>query len=195
MAIGRPREFDADLALDRALEVFWRNGYEGASIADLTAAMGINPPSLYAAFGNKEQLFRKALDRYVAQHAVFWEEAMKAPTARGTIEHLLRATVRFLTEENNPPGCLMVRSAIQCSEAAEAIQRDLTARMAEGETMLRNRLEEARVAGELPDGIDPADFARYIMTVLEGMSLRAASGVKRDELNKVADVVLRAWPA
>ena len=129
------------------MEVFWRNGYEGASVAEPCAAMGISPPSLYAAFENKDGLFRKALERYVAQHAVFWEEAMKAPTARGTIEHLLRATVRFLTEENNPPGCLMVRSAIQCSEAAEAIQRDLTARMAEGETMLRNRLEEARVAG------------------------------------------------
>ena len=88
--MGRPREFDLDQALDQALEVFWRNGYEGASIADLTAAMGINPPSLYAAFGNKAGLFRKALDRYVEQRTKFWHDAFEAPTARGVVEHLLR---------------------------------------------------------------------------------------------------------
>ena len=107
MAIGRPREFDLDKALDQALEVFWRNGYEGASIADLTEAMGINPPSLYAAFGNKEGLFRKALDRYVEQRTDFWNEALEAPTARGMVEHLLRDSADFLTEECNPPGCLI----------------------------------------------------------------------------------------
>ena len=143
MAIGRPREFDLDNALDRALLVFWRNGYEGASIADLTDAMGINPPSLYAAFGNKEGLFRKVVDRYVERHAGFWEVARAAPTARAMVEHLLRASADFVTDESNPHGCLMVRGAMACSEAANKIRDELVTRRATGEAMLRERLERA----------------------------------------------------
>src|SRR5712691_10745556 len=109
MAMGRPRAFDMDQALERALQVFWRKGYEASSLADLTEAMGINPPSLYAAFGNKEGLFRKAVDRYVERHAGFSEVASAKPTARGMIEHLLHASVDFVTDESNPRGCLFVR--------------------------------------------------------------------------------------
>src|SRR5262245_17109150 len=125
VAMGRPREFDMEKALDKALDVFWRNGYEGASIADLTAAMGINPPSLYAAFGNKEGLFRKALDRYVEQRTKFWNQALAEPTARGMVEYLLRKGADFLTEECNPHGCMIVRSALSCSEAEDGIKREL----------------------------------------------------------------------
>lgn len=192
--MGRPREFDAEFALDRALDVFWRNGYEGASIADLTAAMGINPPSLYAAFGNKAELFRKALDRYVEQRTQFWHEAFEAPTARGAVELLLRKSADFLTEKCNPPGCMLVRSAVSCSEAEDAIKRELTARRAMGEAKLRERFKRAKNDGEMPPELDPKDFARYIMTVLEGMSLRAAGGATRKELHKVADLALRTWP-
>jgi AcrR family transcriptional regulator len=193
--MGRPREFDVERALDRALDVFWRNGYEGASIADLTAAMGINPPSLYAAFGNKAGLFRKALDRYAEQRTKFWSEAFDAPTARGTVEHLLRQSADFLTEKCNPPGCMLVRSSLSCSEAEDAIHRELTARRNEGELKLRERLKRAKKEGEMPPELDPADYARFIMTMLEGMSVRAAGGATRKELHKVADVALRAWPA
>jgi AcrR family transcriptional regulator len=193
--MGRPREFDVERALDQALQVFWRNGYEGASIADLTAAMGINPPSLYAAFGNKEGLFRKALDRYAAQRTTFWNDALAAPTARAMVEHLLRESADFLTEACNPPGCLFVRGALSCSAAADAIQRELNARRTEGEVKLRERLEHAKSNGEMPPQLDPADYARYIMTVLEGMSVRAAAGATREELHRVADMALRAWPA
>jgi AcrR family transcriptional regulator len=195
MAIGRPREFDIDQALDRALDVFWRNGYEGASVADLTAAMGINPPSLYAAFGNKAGLFRKALDRYIEQRTKYWHEAFDEPTARGAVEHLLRESANFLTDTCNPQGCLVVRSAMSCGETEDAIKRELAARRAEGEARLRVRFERAQSEGEMPPDLDPADYARYIMTVLEGMSVRAASGVTREELHKVADMALRAWPA
>src|ERR1700754_1304145 len=104
MAIGRPREFDLDRALDHALEVFWRNGYEGTSIAELTEAMGINPPSLYAAFGSKEELFRKALDRYVGIREDFSREAFSAPNAREVVEKLLRGTADQLTDPQSPPG-------------------------------------------------------------------------------------------
>jgi AcrR family transcriptional regulator len=193
--MGRPREFDLDEALDQALGVFWRNGYEGSSIAELTQAMGISPPSLYAAFGNKERLFRKAIDRYVALHAGFWDEARKASTGRGMVQHLLRETVDFLTAECNPRGCLLVRSAVGCSEASEEIRQEVTARRSQGEAWLRERLEQAKADGEVPQDFDPADYARYIMTVLEGMSLRAAAGATRGELEKVAEMTLRSWPA
>ena len=195
VAIGRPREFDFDNALDRALLVFWRNGYEGASIADLTDAMGINPPSLYAAFGNKEGLFRKVVDRYVERHACFWEVARAAPTARAMVEHLLRASADFVTDEANPKGCLFVRGPMACSEAANKIRDELVTRRATGEAMLRERLERAVNAGEMSPELDPADYARYIMTVLEGMSVQAAGGASRADLHKVAEMTLRSWPA
>ena len=195
VAIGRPREFDFDNALDRALLVFWRNGYEGASIADLTEAMGINPPSLYAAFGNKEGLFRKVVDRYIERYAGFWEVARAAPTARAMVEHLLRASVDFVTDEANPRGCLMVRGAMACSEAANKIRDELVTRRATGEAMLRERFERAIAEGEISLELDPADYARYIMTVLEGLSVQAAGGAGREDLRKVADIALRTWPA
>ena len=195
MAMGRPREFDVAQVLDRALLVFWRNGYEGASIAELTGAMGINPPSLYAAFGNKEALFRKALDRYAELLAKFWDDAFEAVTARGVVEYLLRESANFLTDPRNPPGCLLVRGALACSEGAEAIQRELGARRDAGVIKLRERLKTARNDGEMPSSLEPADYARYIMTVIEGMSVRAAGGATRAELHKVADTALRTWPA
>jgi AcrR family transcriptional regulator len=195
VSTGRPREFDIEQALDRALEVFWRNGYEGASIASLTAAMGISPPSLYAAFGNKEGLFRRALDRYVARRRTeYWNDALAQPTARRMLEHLLYESADFLTEKCNPPGCLLVRGALACSETAVPIAKELASRRSEGEALIRARLKAAREAGELPPGLEPDAFARYIMTVLEGMSVRAAAGASRKELHKVAKLALRLWP-
>ena len=195
VAIGRPREFNFDNALDRALLVFWRNGYEGASISDLTEAMGINPPSLYAAFGNKEGLFRKAVDRYVERHAGFWDVASAQPTARAMIEHILHASADFVTDEANPRGCLFVRGPMACSEAANKIRDELVTRRATGEARLRERLEHAISEGEIPPDFDPAAYARYIMTVLEGMSVQAAGGASREDLHKVAEMTLRTWPA
>jgi AcrR family transcriptional regulator len=192
--MGRPREFDVDKALDKALNVFWRNGYEGASIADLTGAMGINPPSLYAAFGNKEGLFRKALDRYVQRGTEFWNEAHAQPTARGMVEHLLHGKADFLTKESNPPTCMLDRSAMTCTEADKAMQQELAALRSNFEIALRERFQAARAAGEISADTQPDDYARYIMTVLEGMSVRAAGGATREELHNIADMTLRTWP-
>jgi len=192
--MGRPREFDVDKALDKALNVFWRNGYEGASIADLTGAMGINPPSLYAAFGNKEGLFRKALDRYVQRGTEFWTEAHAQPTARGMVEHLLHGKADFLTTESNPPTCMLDRSAMTCTEADKAMQQELAALRSKFEIALRERFQAARTAGEISPDMQPDDYARYIMTVLEGMSVRAAGGATREELHNIADMTLRTWP-
>jgi AcrR family transcriptional regulator len=191
---GRPREFDVEKALDRALKVFWRKGYEGATLPELTRAMGINRPSLYAAFGNKEGLFRKALDRYAEGPAAYVREALNEPTARAVAERLLGGTIDLLTRPRNPRGCLLVQGALACGEAAEAVRRELVARRLAGDAALRQRFERALADGDLPADADPADLARYVVTVIRGMAVQAAGGASREELRRVAEMALRAWP-
>lgn len=191
---GRPRAFDADQALNRALQVFWRKGYEGTSLSNLTEAMGINRPSLYAAFGDKAALFRKALDRYAEGPAAYVGEALKAPTARGVVERLLRGAVDLLTDPRNPRGCLLVQGALACGEAASPVRKELMSRRAAGEAGLRQRLERARSTGDLPAESDPAHLARYVVTVVQGMAVQAAGGASRAELRGVVQTALRAWP-
>jgi AcrR family transcriptional regulator len=191
---GRPRAFDLDKALDRALQVFWRKGYEGASMVDLTEAMGINSPSLYAAFGNKETLFRKAVDRYSSEQSCFVEQALAAPTARESAAAMLQGTAAFLTGRGHPKGCLIVQGALAGGDASEPIKRELIARRDATETALRKRFERAIEEGDLPADSDPAALARYIMTVNQGMSVQAASGASRTELMQVAEIALKAWP-
>ena len=194
MAMGRPREFDPDQALDTALKVFWRRGYEGASINDLTEAMGITKPSLYAAFGNKEELFRKALDRYVDGPGGYVRVALAKPTAREVVEHMLYQAADAVTDPNNPPGCLAVQGALSCGEAAESIKQELMARRAQGEANLRERFARAVEEGDLPDDADAADLARYLSAVLQGMAVQAAGGATRAQLRKIAEITLRSWP-
>jgi len=191
---GRPREFDVDKALDRALKVFWRKGYEGASLPNLTKAMGINRPSLYAAFGNKESLFRKALDRYVEGPGCYVRQALAEPTARAVTEKLLHGTIDLLTNPKNPHGCLAVQGALACGEAAESIRKELVARREMGVNALRKRFDRAIVEGDLPANTDAADLARYLGTIMHGMSVQAAGGAKRKELQSVVALALRAWP-
>lgn len=191
---GRPREFDADEALDCALEVFWRKGYEGTSLSELTEAMGINRPSLYAAFGNKEELFRKALDRYADGPAAYAREALNAPTAKGVAERLLHGAAEALTHPDYPPGCLGVHGALSCGEAAESIRDELGSRRAAYEQSLRQRFERAKAEGDLSAEADCADLARLVMTVAQGMAVQAAGGATRQDLRRVAEMMLRAWP-
>src|SRR6202451_4421638 len=131
--MGRPRSFDIDRALDRALLVFWRKGYEGASLSDLTKAVGVNRPSLYAAFGGKEALFRKALDRYLKGPSAYAQEALKAPTARVVVEKLLLGAADVNTARLNPGGCLMVQGALASGETSDSIRRELAACRVAGE--------------------------------------------------------------
>jgi AcrR family transcriptional regulator len=194
-ALGRPRSFDSDKALDSALRVFWEKGYEGASLSDLTRAMGINRPSLYAAFGDKEALFRKVLDRYAEGPASYVSQALNEPTARAVVERLLRGAADSLTEPRNPHGCLFVQGALACGNGAERIQKELSSRRAVGEAALRQRLKRAKSEGDLPPDSNPADLARYIVTVIHGMGIQAAGGATREQLRRVVQTVLRAWPS
>ena len=193
-AMGRPREFDVDKALEQALHVFWRQGYEGTSINDLTQAIGITKPSLYAAFGNKEDLFRKALDRYIDGPGGYVQVAMAKPTVREVVEHLLLGAADAVTNPENPPGCLAVQAALCCGDAAESIKQELMSRRAKGEQDLRDRFAQAIAEGELPAGSDAADLAAYLSAILQGMAVQAAGGTTRAQLRKIAEMALRAWP-
>ncbi|HZR28886.1 MAG TPA: TetR/AcrR family transcriptional regulator [Terriglobales bacterium] len=191
---GRPRAFDIDRALDRALKVFWSKGYEGASLSDLTKAMGINRPSLYAAFGDKEGLFRKALDRYSDRSAAYFWEALKQPAARAVVEKLLQGTADSVTDPRNPRGCLYVQGALACGKEADCIRRELISRRAAGEVEIYKRLKRAKADGDLPPDSNPADLARFIATMSQGIAVQAAGGATRAELERVVQTALRAWP-
>jgi|SRR5882757_5678168 len=195
MRTGRPREFDIDQSLDRAVQVFWRQGYEGTAISDLTEALGINRPSLYAAFGNKESLFRRALDRYAGRTARYVPESLEQPTARAVVEHLLRGAVGATTGRGTPRGCLTVQSALVCSPDHDPVRRKLASWRRAGEAATRARLVRAREEGDLPTGADPADLARWITTVIQGIAVQAASGASRRQLHRVVEMTLRGWDA
>ncbi|MGC2087714.1 MAG: TetR/AcrR family transcriptional regulator [Bradyrhizobium sp.] len=192
MAMGRPRAFDCDIALDQAMEVFWRHGYEGATIAQLTDAMGINPPSLYAAFGSKEGLLKAALDRYTARRAEWMDEVLSAPTAREVAERMLTGVADKQTDPANPPGCLLVQGGIACGSGSASVPFELATRRAQTEDHLRDRFARARDEGDLKPSADPAALARYLSAVTVGMGVMASSGADRGALREVAAVAIKA---
>jgi AcrR family transcriptional regulator len=194
MPRGRPRAFCTDEALDRALDVFWRKGYEGATLPDLTEAMGINRPSLYAAFGNKEALFRKALDRYAEGPASYVRKALDAPTAHGMAKSLLFGEIDLLCDPKTPRGCLAVHGALACGDTAENVRDELCARRKSLELAVRRRLQKARTEGDLPASADPAALAGFLTAVAHGLAVQAAGGAGRKELKRVAELALTAWP-
>jgi AcrR family transcriptional regulator len=195
MGMGRPREFDAELALDQAMEVFWRHGYEGATIAQLTEAMGINPPSLYACFGNKEGLLKAALDRYTKLRNVWMDGIVAAPTARDVAERMLMGIAEKQTDPANPPGCLLVQGGIACGTGSENVPFELAARRAQNEEQLRDRFVRAKAEGDLKPTSDPAALARYVSAVSVGMGVMASSGSDREALRQVASVAVQAVEA
>src|SRR6202165_5562819 len=154
---GRPRAFDPDVALERAMHVFWTKGYEGAALSDLTQAMRINRPSLYAAFGNKEQLFRKVLDRYMDGPVAYFGKALAAPKARGGVETIFVGTARMAEDPRLPAGCLMVQGALACGDGS--VRKEVAARRAAAEVALCRRLQRAKREGDLPKNADPAELA------------------------------------
>jgi AcrR family transcriptional regulator len=193
--LGRPREFDLETALERAMLVFWRKGYEGASMADLTASLGVTKPSLYAAFGAKEQLFRAVLDRYDKRTAHFLSGSIRAATAREVAVGLLRGAAEFHANPANPPGCLMVQGALVGSDTAGSPRRETRDRRNRLRDAIQERLELALREDDLPQGADPAALARYLVAVMRGMAVEAAGGADATELNEIVDIALTAWPA
>jgi AcrR family transcriptional regulator len=156
--------------------------------------MGINRPSLYAAFGDKESLFRQVLERYEQGPVAYVAESLNAPTARGAVERMLRGTVAALTRPQSPHGCLYVQGALACGDESSAMRKELATRRSAGELALRKRLKKAKDDGELPAAADPAGLARFYMAVMHGMSVQAAGGTSRAALESVAETALRAWP-
>lgn len=191
---GRPRGFDEGAALEAAMRLFWEQGYDATGVADLTRAMGITPPSLYAAFGGKEELFRRAVDRYVAGPARDLADALARPVARQVAEGLLRGMVSLAAGEGTPHGCITVQGALATSERSRAARDDLAARRRQGEALLAARLGQVG-PGELPAGQDPAAVARYLFAVSFGLAVQAAGGATAAELYEVVDVVMSSWPA
>ncbi|MTD53100.1 TetR/AcrR family transcriptional regulator [Amycolatopsis pithecellobii] len=191
---GRPREFDVDEALERALLVFWEQGYEGASLATLTDAMGISTTSMYATFGNKEELFRKALERYTEGPSAYLARALEEPTALGVATAIVAGTVRTTTRPEQPHGCLGVHGALATSDSGRGVRDLLIAWRNNGYSAIRERFERAVDEGDLPPEANPALLARYVTSLTSGIAVAAAGGVSRDELQEMADAALRSWP-
>ncbi|MEU5903096.1 TetR/AcrR family transcriptional regulator [Micromonospora sp. NPDC047527] len=189
---GRPRAFDEEAVLDRAVEVFWRHGYEGASLSTLTSAMGINRPSLYATFGNKEQLFQRAFARYHETQLTSARAALEQPTAYAVIEAFLRASADGLTASDHPAGCLSIQGGLACSPENARIAEILAAGRADTESALEERLSRAGTEGDLPDGMDARALARFVMALSEGHAVHAAAGATREDLQASVDIALRA---
>jgi AcrR family transcriptional regulator len=194
-AKGRPREFDTDAALEKAMRLFWAKGYEGTSVADLTGELSISRPSLYAAFGDKQSLFRAALERYATGPAGYVAAALGRPTAREVAEQLLRGAADLQTSAQNPGGCLTVNGAIACGDEAAPVRQALSAHRTAGVTLLRRRFERAKVEHDLPRDADPAALARFLAAVVYGMAVLASGGTSRNELDQVIRTAMKAWPA
>src|SRR5271155_4489632 len=192
--IGRPREFDTDTALEKAMRLFWAKGYEGTSVADLTGELGISRPSLYAAFGDKQSLFRAALERYAAGPARYVAAALGKPTAREVAQTLLRGAADLQTGSGNPGGCLTVNGAIASGDEAEPVRQALNAHRTAGVALLRRRFEQAKAQHDLPKDSDPASLARFLAAVVYGMAVLSSGGASRKELEPVIRTAMKDWP-
>ncbi|WP_028936311.1 TetR/AcrR family transcriptional regulator [Pseudonocardia spinosispora] len=195
MPRGRVREFDVELALDRALDVFWRHGYEGTSIVDLTQAMGISAPSLYAAFGNKRKLFERAADRYTELLRRETDHALDCPSLRESVRQLLTSLATANTSDTWPAGCFNIQAAMTCGDSDRDVVDLLSPRRLAVYELLVPRFERAAADGELPDGAAVATLARFVATVASGIAVQAASGVPREDLQRMVEVAVCAIPA
>ena len=164
-------------------------------MAELTAAMGITKPSLYAAFGNKEQLFHKALDLYENEKLAYTREALRQPTARAVAEYFMRGAIAAQTSSCDPRGCLGVIGATACGAEAESIKAEVIKRRASSSAALLGRFRQARLDGDLPSHIEPEALAQYLYTILQGMAVQAGAGATRADLESVLETSLTIWPS
>ena len=199
MSAGRRREFDKQEALDKAMRVFWESGYAGSSVSDLTTALGINKPSLYAAFGNKEQLFRSAVDHYMADYgAPLWQRLLEpadAPLAE-RIKAYLYGIADLVSAKDSPQGCLFVKSSCEAGSHAmpEDIANALLAQAKATEKRLTVFLTEERSRGNLAAGAETKQLARYLLSVMYGFGVLVKNGGTRRSLRSVADLAASVIP-
>ena len=191
---GRPLSFDRDAALERAMLLFWEHGYEATSLAELTAAMGVTPPSVYAAFGDKKRLFLEAVDRYVTLSSWSVQLIDEAPTAREAAFGLMRQSAINYTGETTPPGCLVATGAISCSNAASDVQHYLADIRRAAEDKLADRIAKAIAADELPPDTDACALAAHVIAVIYGISTLARDGASRAKLLRIVETAMNAWP-
>ncbi|MFC7017234.1 TetR/AcrR family transcriptional regulator [Streptomyces viridiviolaceus] len=192
-ARGRPRSFDREAALERALMAFWEHGYEATSVSDLTRVMDIGAPSLYAAFGDKRTLFEEVVREYGTRYGSFGDRALaEEPTARAGIERMLREAAVEYTTPGRPHGCLVIHAAANCStpEVEESLRERRNANIAAFERRIRADV----AAGVLPEGTDAAALARHAGAIIQGMSQQARDGASREELESLAEIALAVWP-
>ena len=192
---GRPREFCVDTALAAALRVFWSKGYEGASLNDLTEAMGITRPSLYAAFGNKEALFRKALDLYQEEKLCYIGASLEQPTAREVARHMLNGSMENQTSKSEPHGCLGVISSVACGAEAECIRQEVLDRGKVARVALVERLQRAKDEGDLPADADVEGLTSFLYAIVQGMAVQAGAGASRADLERLIDTSMAMWPS
>ena len=193
---GRPRQFDRAAALRRAMEVFWARGYEGTSVSDLTGALEINRPSLYAAFGNKEALFREAVELYDHVEGEAARRVLdEAPTARAAVEGMLRENAVSYADPARPPGCMIVlAAAVGAAESAD-VRAFLAERRRDSHEALRSRIQKGIDDGELPPETDAGSLAEFYVTVLHGLSIQARDGATAGALEHTVQHAMRAWDA
>lgn len=191
---GRPRGFDRDAALAKATEVFWRHGYEATSMRALTEVLGIQPPSLYAAFGNKRQLFDHVVAHYQESNQPVMERALREPaTAQKAIERLLRQLADDYTDPAHPPGCLVISAAVNCSPASADVEEELRAQREVGKQAIVDRIAADVSSGLLPPDTDAAALGTFYAAVIQGMSTQSRDGASRTELHAIADAAMRSW--
>jgi AcrR family transcriptional regulator len=192
--MARPRAFDEDDVLDRAMKVFWRHGYEGASFAELTKAMGMNSPSIYAAFGSKRGLFEAVLQRYRSRRSAHREDVLSAPTARGAAERFLLGSIDLLIAPGEPRGCFTIQAGVTAGAGNDDVPQSLTNYRYASCDALAGRLEQARADGDLLASADPKALARFLFTIYAGLAVQAADGASKAELEASAELALKAWP-
>lgn len=191
--MGRPREFELDDAIEKATSLFWRKGYEGTSLSDLTNAMGISPPSFYFAFGSKEGLFRQVVERYFAAQSKLVEAAFRKPTPRAVVTHFLQGYADRLTDPFHAPGCLALNSSLPCAES-DPLRAWLADLREQTRIRFRDRFAEAHGGEGLPAGMNPDALARLVLVIAWGMAVEAQSGASRKDLRRMIALALPVWP-
>jgi AcrR family transcriptional regulator len=192
---GRPLSFDRDAALRTAMHLFWQHGFEGTSVAALTQAMGIAAPSLYAAFGDKQRLFRESVDCYLGGIDAITRHIEAAPSAQQATRDLLTAAALGDTGDETPAGCLVASSIVSCSSGADQVRKDLADIRRAIEAALRSRIGRDVANGTLPADCDPEMLAGHAFSVVQGMSTLAKDGASRGKLLKIVDAAMACWPA